>query len=93
MINSTAKKWAINFIYTFSDQYEDEPTLESYKVKKWPEEKALRFVVNHIDDMIAINGTDDLFFVELEAIKELNLYKRYELTKKFVISQLKTYEG
>ncbi len=88
---SKAHEKALEIKNVFWGQYEDYYSDEV--IWALSEEEALNFVVNHIDDMVAINGVEELWGVELEAIQDFNLYERYNLTKKEVIDRLRKYEG
>ena len=86
-----ANEISLEFVDTFYDQY-GEPQFAPYKVRKWSEEKARKFVIDHISSMIAINGDDGLWYIELEAIKNLGLHKELGLNKTFVRQSLQYYE-
>lgn len=81
----TYKEHADNFLDTFIDQYDPE------MYQDMSEAEAENFVTDHLDEMVAINGTSDLWYVELNAIKELNLYDRYDIPKEDVKARLEAY--
>jgi len=85
---SRIKEMALDFLDTFSDQFEDEIYTEEY-VKKMSDKKALNFVLDEIDNAVAGDGLAYLFTIEWEAIKELKVWARYGLTEKDVDEQIK----
>ena len=65
----TAKFYATSFLETFHDHYGE----ENINVGEMTEEQAYEFVSDHIESMIAINGTGDLWSIERDAIKDLQI--------------------
>lgn len=88
---SKAHEHALNIINTLWDAYE-EYTEED--IKELTEEQAKKFVEGHIGFVIAVNGQDEngLWYTELIAIKELNLYDKFGLDKQTIEDMLENYE-
>lgn len=85
----TAKELMEDILEACFDQYEE---LTDEQIENMTEEQAKAFVIDHIADMIAINGSEQyLWYVELNAIKELNLYDTFDIPKEYVEQRLEAY--
>jgi hypothetical protein len=73
----TAKQHANSIRNIFFDQYENELEFTEDKIEAMTEAEAHKFVQNHIENMIAINGISELWSAEREAAKDLKIKINY----------------
>ena len=78
---SQERQTAIEFIGVFYDQYED---MDESDVMAMTNEQALKFVIEHITFMIEINGEDELWSSEMEAIERFDLYDKLNLDQDYI---------
>lgn len=85
----TAKQCAKNIIEACVDEYEE---LTEEEIANMSEDEAKKFCVEHISHMIAVNGGIEwLWFVELQAIKELNLFSQFSTSLEEINERLAAY--